>query len=192
MVCGSLLLIVVAVECRNSVVASPLRLRQSLDALFGIPAETDDEAPTDYGAGPGVKPDAARTAVATLAGTTGGTGIPVAGPEAYVTGTFGAAVAWPIIPIHAVLVPDGRVMNYGSNESGQQGAELLYDVWTPSLGTGMDAHLVLPNKTGTDIFCSSQSVTLAGNVLTTGGDAATSRSTACAIRRITTRICIPQ
>ena len=97
--------------------------------------------------------------------------IPVGGPEANVTGVFGPVVAWPIIPIHVVLLPGGRVMNYGTDSSGDQGAQLIYDVWNPTLGTGTNAHLVLPNTTSTDIFCSGASVMYnGGNVLTTGGD----------------------
>ena len=54
--------------------------------------------------------------------------IPVGGPKANVTGVFGAVVNWPIIPIHAVLLPGGSVMSYGTDASGDQGAELIYDV----------------------------------------------------------------
>ena len=61
-------------------------------------------------------------------------------------------------------------MNYGTNALGQQGAQLVYDVWDPTLGTGTNAHLVLPNTTNTDIFCGAQSVMLSGEVLTSGGD----------------------
>ena len=99
-----------------------------------------------------------------------GSQIPVGGPQAGVTGQFGPVVAWPIIPIHVVLLPGGRVMNYGTGRGGQQGAEFIYDVWTPSLGTGTNAHLVLSNTTATDLFCSSASVMYNGTVLTTGGD----------------------
>ena len=86
------------------------------------------------------------------------------------TGVFGPVVAWPIIPLHVVLLPGGRVMNYGTDSSGNQGAQFIYDVWTPSLGTGTNAHLVLPNTTSTDLFCSGASVMYNGIVLTTGGD----------------------
>jgi hypothetical protein len=96
--------------------------------------------------------------------------IPVGADTANVTGVFGPAVTWPIIPIHVALLPDGRVMNYGTNQSGQQGAQLVYDVWSPTLGTGSTAHTVLANSTSSDIFCSSQSVMLSGAVLITGGD----------------------
>jgi hypothetical protein len=61
-------------------------------------------------------------------------------------------------------------MNYGSDALGQQGAKLIYDVWDPTLGTGTNAHLVLPNTTNTDIFCGAQSVMPSGKVLTSGGD----------------------
>ncbi len=70
-----------------------------------------------------------------------------------------------------ILLPDGRVMNYGTDEQGNQGAEMIYDVWNPALGTGSNAHTVLPNSTATDIFCSGQSMMWgSGEVLITGGD----------------------
>jgi hypothetical protein len=62
-------------------------------------------------------------------------------------------------------------MSYGTGEQGQQGGQFVYDVWDPTLGTDSAAHLVLPNTTGTDVFCSGQSVISArGEVLITGGD----------------------
>ena len=38
------------------------------------------------------------------------------------------------------------------------------------MGTGTNAHVVLPNTTSTDLFCSGASVMYNGSVLTTGGD----------------------
>ena len=62
-------------------------------------------------------------------------------------------------------------MNYGTGEQGQQGAQFVYDVWNPTLGTDAAAHTVLPNTTSTDLFCSGQSVIAAsGEVFMTGGD----------------------
>ncbi len=86
------------------------------------------------------------------------------------TGTFGPQVAWPIMPIHAVLLPDGRVLSYGTDPNGVQTAYYQYDVWDPRFGTGANSHLVLPNGTQTDIFCSSQIVLLNGDVELYGGD----------------------
>ena len=87
-----------------------------------------------------------------------------------VRGSFGAQVAWPIMPIHAVLMPDGRVLTYGTDRNGVQTAYYDYDVWTPALGTGAAAHNTLVNGTQTDIFCSSQIVLLNGDVEMYGGD----------------------
>jgi hypothetical protein len=145
----------------QAISAGPGNALQQAKRKLGIPDETDVKAPVDYGAGPGV---AATDAAAN------GSQAPVGGSNANVAGVFGPAVTWPIIPIHVVLLPGGRVMNYGTDASGQQGAQLIYDVWNPTLGTGTNAHLVLPNTTSTDLFCSSQSVMTNGNVLTTGGD----------------------
>jgi Domain of unknown function (DUF1929)/Glyoxal oxidase N-terminus/Galactose oxidase, central domain len=146
---------------------APLTVVQQIEAWLGIPDETDDEAPVDYGPGPGKpKPvEPGETAALAIRAQ-----IPVGASTANVTGVFGPVVTWPIIPIHAVLLPDGRVMNYGTNASGQQGAQLIYDIWDPKLGTGSSAHLVLPNTTKTDIFCGSQSLMMSGDVLTSGGD----------------------
>lgn len=134
--------------------------------------ETDKTAPVDYGYGPGVAiPQAQALPERNLStAQTAAAQIPTGGPNAHLGGVFGVPLAWPIIPIHVVLLPDGRVMSYGTNEQGQQGALLIYDVWNPKLGTGGTSHDVLPNTTKSDIFCSSQSVMLSGQVLITGGD----------------------
>ena len=86
-------------------------------------------------------------------------------------GRFGPAFGWPLIPVHVALLPDGRVLSYGADEAGRQGGHLGYAIWDPALGTASDAHLVLPNTTGTDTFCSAQIVLpRTGEVLLTGGD----------------------
>jgi len=86
-------------------------------------------------------------------------------------GRFGAAFGWPLIPVHAALLADGRVLSYGTDERGQQGGQFSYAVWDPALGTASDSHLLLPNTTGTDIFCSAQIILpRTGEVLLTGGD----------------------
>jgi hypothetical protein len=91
--------------------------------------------------------------------------------DTYVKGSFGAVAAWPLIPIHMVLLPDGRVLTYGTDGQGNQTGQFTYDVWNPATGTGANAHLTLPNTTGTDTFCSGQLVMpLSGTVLLTGGD----------------------
>lgn len=91
--------------------------------------------------------------------------------DSFTKGSMGPVVNWPLIPIHVVLLPDGRVMSYGTDAKGVQTGQFIYDVWDPKLGTGTPAHLVLPNTTGTDTFCSAQIIVPAsGAVLLAGGD----------------------
>lgn len=101
---------------------------------------------------------------------------PVGTPTAATRGTFGALFPWPLIPLHMVLLPDGRVLTYGTDELGNQGASLYYAVWNPGWqasqpGAGPSPFELLPNVTGTDLFCTTQLVLPQnGQVLLAGGD----------------------
>ncbi|MFK7738535.1 MAG: carbohydrate-binding domain-containing protein [Pirellulaceae bacterium] len=73
-----------------------------------------------------------------------------------------------IIPIHAMVLPDGKVFSFGTTELGMQGAQFVYSLYDPETGV----EVVLPNTTDTDIFCSNMSLDpVTGNVLIFGGDA---------------------
>jgi YVTN family beta-propeller protein len=86
-------------------------------------------------------------------------------------GAWDPPASWPIIAIHGVLMPDGRVMTYGTTETGQQTGFTVYDIWDPASGFGTVAHATVPNTTGTDLFCSSQLLLPdTGNVFIAGGD----------------------
>lgn len=77
---------------------------------------------------------------------------------------------WPLIPIHAVLTPDARVLTYGTDGSGRQTGYFVYDVWDPSAGLS-NGHITLNNLTLTDLFCSSQVILpQSGSVFIAGGD----------------------
>ena len=91
--------------------------------------------------------------------------------DTYLRGSFSPVMNWPLIPLHVVLLPDGRVLSYGTDGQGNQTGQFTYDVWDPNKGVGDASHLTLPNTTGTDTFCSGQIVLPAsGAVLLTGGD----------------------
>jgi hypothetical protein len=126
---------------KNLTLAGPPTPTQRIEESLGILDESDVKAPVDYGPGPGVKPNVEIAGTKLSSASSGiSSQIPLGGAAANITGVFGPAVTWPIIPIHVVLLPDGRVMNYGTNALGQQGAQLVYDVWDPSMGTGTNAH----------------------------------------------------
>ena len=87
--------------------------------------------------------------------------------DAHVRGQFGPVQPWPVIPVHAVLTADGRVLSYGTDGSGRQTAIFQYAVWD-SLD---NSHTTFSNGTGTDVFCSSQILLPAGDkVFIAGGD----------------------
>jgi YVTN family beta-propeller protein len=77
---------------------------------------------------------------------------------------------WPLIPVHAVLTPDMRIMSYGTDGIARQTGYFIYDLW--DINAGLDGgHLTLDNVTNTDIFCGSQVVLpQGGQVFLAGGD----------------------
>lgn len=75
---------------------------------------------------------------------------------------------WPLIGIHTILTPDNKILSFGTDQQGQQGAQFIYDVWDPATNT----HDTLPNTTPTDLFCCCAIVVPStGEILITGGDA---------------------
>jgi YVTN family beta-propeller protein len=87
------------------------------------------------------------------------------------TGAWSSVTSWPLIPVHMVLMPDGRVMSFGTNADGKQTGKFIYDVWDPAAGLSNGGHTTPSNTTGTDLFCSSTLVLpQGGNVFIAGGD----------------------
>lgn len=89
-------------------------------------------------------------------------------PASAQTGAFGEVLPWSFIPIHAALLPDGKVMTFGATPADGQGG-FDFDLWDPTRGTGPEAHLKLPNQMELDSFCvgavlqaSNSAVMLAG------------------------------
>ena len=130
---------------------APTRLRRGVASLQDTLRERelarDHSSPVDNGDAPQVDP--------------------VPGAEASSAGIWSAAMSWPINAIHAVLTPDGKVLSYGTDPNGVQGAQRYYDVWDPTTR----AHNLVQHARGTDLFCSAHSVLAeSGQVLIAGGD----------------------
>lgn len=131
-----------------------------------------ETGPVDWGFGPGVRPGGVGQKLRQLASAARSASAAVGGPDAHLAGAWGAPITWPIVGLHAVLVPDGRVMTFGSDIRGKDTGKLYYDIWDPALGTGADSHWLLDNTTATDIFCAAQTVlATTGEVAIFGGDA---------------------
>lgn len=145
-----------------------------LAVIIALPAQAQKVAdveidvvprPVDFGSGPGVPASASLRATEQIVAAP--SAVVPSGAGANMGGLFGPPEPWPLIAIHAVLLRDGRVMSYGSDGLGQQGAEFVYDVWDRN--AAIPAHLLLPNTTATDFFCGAQSALLgSGNVLLAG------------------------
>lgn len=94
-------------------------------------------------------------------------GIPSSGSS--VAGAWSGVLDWPVMPIHSVLAPDGKVITWGL-QSGSGPGSHFYDVWDPSLGTGSGSHSLSPNPTES-LFCSGHVLAANGDVLVFGGTA---------------------
>ena len=64
--------------------------------------------------------------------------------------------SWPLIAVHAVLMPDGRVLTYGTDRDRPADRHLHLRRLGPSAAASTPATRRCPTRTGTDIFCSSQ------------------------------------
>lgn len=84
-------------------------------------------------------------------------------------GMWSAKTNWPIIPIHATLLPDGRVLTFGTPPGGnaQDGRQLVF--WNPRRGLDGSAFQILPNAQSVDSFCGTATLLSDGNLLTSGG-----------------------
>lgn len=92
-------------------------------------------------------------------------------PDAHRDGVWTDPVEWPIGAIHAILLPDGKVMTYGTDRKGRDSKAFNYDIWDPSKGLTPSSHTTLPVRTSTNLFCSAQTVlSHSGQVLLTGGE----------------------
>ncbi len=84
----------------------------------------------------------------------------VSAPNA-ATGQWAAPIAWPNIAINASLLPDGRVLTWGTNTR-------LPALWTPPTGggtTGIFVSIAEP----VDLFCSGLTFLSDGRLFTAGG-----------------------
>ena len=89
-------------------------------------------------------------------------------------GFWSPAARWPIVAIHSALLPDGKVLTYGTSELAEGGLGFVYDVWDPAKGLAPNSHTTLDVQTGNNLFCSAQTLIpgSGGLMLITGGSVA--------------------
>jgi hypothetical protein len=116
---------------------------------------------------------------------TGGTPVALAQPadpflgtlapsaDADVTGMYAPQVAWPVVAIHAALLPSGRVASYGSPVNAARQGGVVYDDWNPGAGTGAASHRQFASMHDYDSFCNALEFLPDGRVLMVGGNSTT-------------------
>lgn len=93
--------------------------------------------------------------------------------DAPTRGMWGATQNWPMNGLHAVLMPNGKVLTYGTplNTPGTQDGR-TYDQWDPALGFGAASHSTSYEAGRHNSFCSAAAWLPDGRLLVTGGNAA--------------------
>ena len=82
-------------------------------------------------------------------------------------GEFSGAYPLGVIPIHAMVLPDGKVLSFGATASFPPDGRYIFSIFDPT--TGLEE--ILPNTERTNIFCSHMSLDPAtGYVVIAGGD----------------------
>lgn len=87
-------------------------------------------------------------------------------------GMWSAVKGWPLVGIHATLMPSGTVMTYGTALGGDAHDGRTFDLWDPARGLDDPAaHYTLPNAQLVDSFCSAAAFLKTGAMLISGGSA---------------------
>ena len=126
--------------------------------------------------------------------------------KANLTGQWSSPIDWNVMALHSLLLPDERVMTFGSygishkehghikankkitltdgrileRDAGDEqwnahdvNVAMDFDIWTPNLGYGKDAHLLLKTPIVMDAFCTLARVIDKNSVIFAGGGSST-------------------
>ena len=82
-------------------------------------------------------------------------------------GTWSTVFTWPLIGLHCMMTPDGKILTYGTDQNGVQSGLHIIDSWDPLT----HQHTTIEQTTGTDLFCSCCIIIPeTGEILIAGGD----------------------
>lgn len=80
---------------------------------------------------------------------------------------------WPVVAIHASVLPNGHVLTFGTPVGVSQQNSEAFDDWDPSRGLVQAAHVVTANPTSINSFCGASKLFLNGQLFVSGGNSAT-------------------
>ncbi len=89
--------------------------------------------------------------------------------NAYLKGMWSTTYAWPMVAVHATVLPDGKVFSFGTDSVGAFDGR-TFDIWNPQLGFGTNSHNTSVINSAQDSFCSSATFLNNGNLLISGGN----------------------
>ena len=93
--------------------------------------------------------------------------------DADTLGMYAPQTEWPLVAIHAALLPTGRVVTYGSPLGEARQGGLAYDEWNPAA----DTHRQTPSMHDYNSFCNALEILPDGRVLMVGGNSSTASMT---------------
>ncbi len=85
-------------------------------------------------------------------------------------GMWSPVFDWPMNGLHSALLPDGRVLTFGTSLDGVAQNGRWYDVWDPALGFGNNAHDTIYDPTRQDSFCAAAVYLPDGSMMISGGN----------------------
>lgn len=85
-------------------------------------------------------------------------------------GMFGPQMPWTLIPVHAVLQPNGHVLTYGSPANTVAQGGLDYDDFNPAVGASLAAHVTTRARTEYNSFCNFGVLGADGLIYMAGGN----------------------
>jgi YVTN family beta-propeller protein len=90
--------------------------------------------------------------------------------DAPVRGMWSGVQNWPINALHATVLPNGKLLTYGSARDGGTQDGRYLDVWDPAQGFAAAAHTTTYRANQQDSFCSSAAYLNDGRLMITGGN----------------------
>ena len=94
--------------------------------------------------------------------------------DAPTRGMWSGVIPFPLNPLHAAVLPSGKVLGYGSPLDGGSMNGYYLDLWDPAQGTTTASHLTTYRRDLLDSFCSTSVLLADGRLMITGGNGNTS------------------
>jgi YVTN family beta-propeller protein len=96
-----------------------------------------------------------------------GLSIPATAPT---QGMWSAVQNWPLNGLHVAVLPQGKVLSFGTNPDGGQQNGRYYDVWDPALGWAANSHVTTYRAEQQDSFCAGATYMADGRLMISGGN----------------------